>query len=239
MKRILLILIPLAALASLSLLPSCKKTNEYPSHTALVSFPVVTLIGPADTTISRNAVLKDPGATWRDTVTGETGTLHAQAINTSTDSAYLLVYTATNKNGFQATVSRGLGVTNYNGPIDISGLYTDNAGGTDTLIKVARALFYHSDIDLTTNYYSLYGGDPGVIVIKSDSTISASSVYTTGTGTTGAPLLTTLSNASIIYQPAYYYSGTPPHLTAQPPVIFSYTVNIPNVPAVTATFSHN
>lgn len=232
MKRIIMILIPLAVVA-ISMLSGCKKKeNEFPSHTSKVSFPVITLLGPQDTTISRGATWVDPGATWVDTITGESGTLKATAINTSVDSAYMLIYTATNKNGFQSYVARGLGVTNYNGALDISGAYTVN-GSTVNIYKVSRALFLNPNADG-------YGaGDSSVMVIKSDSSISVATIGTYITGTVGAPIPETFSQASIIYQPAYYYSGIPPRLTAQPPVIFSYTVTILNVPPATVSFAHN
>jgi hypothetical protein len=233
MKRISLISIPISALVCLCLLYACKKPNEFPSHTATVSFPVITLVGPTDTTINRGATWKDPGATWKDTVTGESGTLTATAVNTSVDSAYLLIYTATNKNGFKSFVARGLGVTNYNGPINLSGAYTDNNGGTDVLYQGSRALFINPNAD------AFGAGDSSVIVIKSDSTISVATIGTYVTGTTGVSLPETFSQASIIYQSPYTYTGIPPRLTAQPPIIFSYTVTILNVPPVTATFYHN
>lgn len=231
MKRILLILIPLAVLASLSILPSCKKTNEYPSHTAIVSFPHIALIGPNDTTINRGAAWSDPGAAWYDSVTGESGTVKAQAISTSIDSAYLLIYTATNKNGFQSFAARGLGVTNYNGPINISGGYN---GGSVVISQRSRALYLNPNVD------GFGAGDSSVMVIKSDSTLSVATIPTYVTGTTGVPIPESFSQASIIYQPAFITTGSPPHLTAQSAVIFSYTVNILNVsPIPGVTFSQD
>lgn len=221
MKRILMILIPLTVVATISLLSGCKKKeNQYPSHTATVSFPILTLVGAQDTTINRGATWNDPGATWTDTVTKESGTLKV-SVNTSKDSAYMLVYTATNKNGFQSTVTRGLGVTNYNGPIDISGAYTDNFGGADTIVAVSRALYYVPGIDFI--------GDAGLVMIKSDSTISVATVYTLATGTVGAPLPVTFSQATISYAT---------------PITFGFTVNVLNVPASsipnpTPVFTHN
>ena len=97
MKRIIFKITLFVAIAFFWMLSGCKKINDTPSHVAQISFPVVTLLGPADTTINRGAAWHDPGATWKDTVTGESGTLTAQTINTGTDSAYVLVYTATNK----------------------------------------------------------------------------------------------------------------------------------------------
>jgi len=213
MKRIISILTALACLSMFG----CKKENNYPSHVAQVSFPVVTLNGPQFVTINRGGTWTDPGATWKDTVTGESGTL-TMSVNTSKDSAYFLVYTATNKNGFQNQVQvfRGVGVTNYNGPIDISGNYTDNAGYTDSLQLVSRALFYHPNVDLY--------GDADVMVIKSDSTISVAQIKTLVTGTTGAPIPVTFTQDSISYVSPYY---------------FQYTVTILNVPPYAAQFLHN
>jgi hypothetical protein len=234
MKRILLILIPLTAVACICLLQACKKTNEYPSHVATVSFPVISLNGPQDTTINRNATWSDPGASWHDSITGESGVVKSkQVVNTSTDSAYLLVYTATNKNGFQTSVTRGLGVTNYNGPINIAGGYTVN-GAPVNIYQVARALYVNPNAD------GFGGGDSTVMVIKSDSTLSVGTIYTEITGTTGVPIPETFSQAMITYQAPYYYTGTPPHIVYQPAVIFSYTATILNVPPVAGiTFYHD
>jgi len=217
MKKSIFIIIPITALICFSMLSACKKVNEYPSKVVTISFPVVTLNGPQFVTLNRGASWSDPGATWKDTVTGETGTL-TMTVNTSKDSAYYLIYTATNKNGFQnqVQVARGVGVTNYSGPLDISGNYSDNAGGTDSLQMVSRALFYHPNIDLY--------GDAGVIVIKSDSTISASVIKTLVTGTNGAPIPVTFTQDSISYASPYY---------------FQYTATILNVPPYGAAFQHN
>jgi hypothetical protein len=216
MKRIKAIIISLTALVLLGLQPGCKKYNEYPSHVAQVSFPTVTLNGPQFMTINRGGTFTDPGATWKDTVTGESGTL-TMTINTSKDSAYFLVYTATNKNGFQnqVTVFRGVGVTNYNGPIDISGNYADNAGGTDSIQMVSRALFFHPNVDLY--------GDVDVMAIKSDSTLSVAVIKTLVTGTTGAPIPVTFTGTLISYTS---------------PISFQYTVTILNVPPYVAQFQH-
>lgn len=220
MKRILSILFPLVLVVCIVMLSACKKYSENPSHVATISFPILTLNGAQDTTINRGASWADPGATWKDTITGETGTLKV-SVNTSVDSAYILVYTATNKNGFQSTVTRGLGVTNYNGPKDLSGAYTDNAGGADTIVKVSRALFQLPTVDFI--------GDAGVVVIKSDSTISVATVYTLATGTVGAPLPVTFSQATVNYTS---------------PITFGYNVNVLNVPASaipnpSPVFTHN
>ena len=217
MKRIKIIFIALTALGCIGIMSGCKKVNEYPSRTVQISFPVVTLNGPQFMTISRGGTFTDPGATWKDTVTGEHGNL-TMTVNTGKDSAYFLVYTATNKNGFQnqTMVFRGVGVTNYSGPLDISGNYTDNAGNTDSLQLVSRALFFHPNVDLY--------GDPGVMVIKSDSTISVATIKTLVTGTNGAPIPVTFTQDTI------YYTS---------PIYFQYNVTILNVPPYLAQFQHN
>lgn len=215
MKRILLILIPITAVACLFLIPACKKTNDYPSRTVQISFPTISLNGAQYLTLNRGASWSDPGATWKDSVTNETGTIKL-TVNTSKDSAYVLVYTATNKNGFQATVTRGVGVTNYSGPIDLSGFYSDNAGGTDSVYLGSRALFVNPNVDLY--------GDAGIIVIKSDSTISVATIQTLVTGTNGAPIPVTFTQDSVSYASPYY---------------FQYTATILNVPPYLAQFQHN
>jgi len=191
-----------------------------------ITTPIITLNGPADTTLSRGATWVDPGATWKDTATGEGGTVYAVIIspnytltnfvpNTSVDTAYLLNYIALNKNGFpSAVLTRGLGVTNMGNSIDISGGYNDSNGNRDSIYKVSRALFYTTAVD--AQVYLPYGftGIPSVLCIKSDSTISVATVYTSFL--TGAYVPEWFTNSSISYAS---------------PITLTYLPNVLNVPA--------
>jgi hypothetical protein len=231
MKRIKLVFIALlVALGCLGPMVGCKKYNEYPSRTAQVSFPTITLNGNGDTTLSNGTAWNDPGAKWSDAVTGETGTVYAQKINTGIDSAYLLIYTATNKNGFQSFASRRLGVTNYNGPLTIAGLY--NAGSI-AIVPTTRALFAINSAD------GFSAADSSAIVIKTDGTLSVGTVGTYVTGTNGVPLTETFTGTQVVFQAPFIYTGTPPRLTAEPAVIIQYNANITNVPAIPITLQQD
>ena len=203
MKRTYIILIG-TLIAGICVLQACRKTDS-PSHVAVISYPVITLQGAQFITINNGATWNDPGATWKDTVTGESGNVTV-AVNTSKDSAYYLVYTATNKNGFQAHVWRGLAVTNQSNNTDISGAYvfTDSTGPfagafglPDTLYKVSRAFFMNPDIDLS--------GDTGLIAVKSDSTISVAMILTSSTSSgTGSLVPEFFKHATISYTPSVF-----------------------------------
>src|SRR5579863_1959000 len=187
MKKIIFIFFSAVAVVAL-VLQACKKNNDYPSRTVPISYPVVTLNGPLDTTLMRGSTWVDPGATWKDTVTGESGTIKF-SINTSVDSVYYLVYTATNKNGFvnyqnpatPSPIARGVAVTNMSAAASIAGSYTVISpafGGallghgvplTTSLTQRSRALFFTPNIDGFL--------DSSLIVIKSDSTLAIATVY--------------------------------------------------------------
>ena len=59
------------------------------------------------------------------------------------------------------------------------------------------------------------------------------------TGTNGIALPETFTGAQVVFEPAFVYTGNPPRLTAQPAVIYGYTVNITNVPPISAAFYQN
>jgi hypothetical protein len=249
MKKYIYILAPFTALVLLCVLHACKKYNETPSKTVIISYPTVTLIGAADTTLSRGANWVDPGATWIDSTTGETGKI-TFAINTSTDSAYLLTYVATNKNGFisynnpqnPTAVTRGVAVTNINNNADITGAYTCTGylgPLAANVAKVSRGLFTVDNVDGF--------GDPSVIVIKSDSTVSIAPIYPSivgptsyfGTYVSSATIPETFTSTAIIYQPAFILTGSPPHITPQSPVMISFNATPLNGPKYPVTLNHN
>lgn len=215
MKR-LIILMPVIAILTFCMFEACKKETN-PSRVVTISTPVISLNGPVDTTLSKGATWIDPGASWYDSVTGEKGTVTAVIIgpnysltnfvpNTNVDTVYLLSYIALNKNGFSSVpLTRGLGISNMGNSIDISGPYNDSNGGRDSIVKLGRALFYNSNVDLQ--------GNPGVMVIKSDSTIAVATLYTADL--TGA------------YVPEWFTQSSISYAT---PITFGYTPNVLNVP---------
>jgi len=213
MKKLTIIL-PIATLAIVCLLQACVK-KETPSRVVEIGYPTVTLNGPADTTISRSASWVDPGASWTDSVTHESGTLTV-SVNTSVDSAYVLMYKAVDKNGFSSFVTRALGVTNMSNAIDISGGYVDQYhGDTIPVQKVSRALFMIPNIDGFQ--------DVSYMVIKSDSTISIATIIEQGVTAPGANL------------PNYF---RPSLISYAAPITFSSTDSITNVPSFPILFVH-
>ncbi len=243
MKKTIYITIALVAVAGIFWLSACKKTNDYPSKVVTVSYPVVTLNGPLDTTIAKGSTWVDPGASWYDTVTGEKGTI-TFAINTSKDSAYFFQYVATNKNGFtnlyqgSGPPTRGVGVTEIGNNIDISGAYTQNGPLGPLPANLAKGSPGLFTVDNVDGFF-----DPGIIVIKSDSTISVATIQALGiyfqTYVTSAVVNTVFTQTSIFYQPAFVYTGNPPHVTAQSPVQITYNETPLNGPSIPISMSHN
>jgi hypothetical protein len=223
MKKITIIFAS-AALLALCMLQSCAKKEE-PSWVAKIGYPTVTLKGAPFITIARGATFSDPGASWTDSVTGESGNITVSIANTGVDSAYVLVYKATDKNGFSSFVVRGVGVTNNVDTADLSGnyvctvngYYAGFVGAVDSVQKVAKALYMIPGID---------GLDMDVFVIKTDGTISIASIIEQGLTAPGANLLETFTGASLSY------AGN------SQPYTFGANATITNVPPYAIQFAH-
>ena len=155
------------AFAVMVLLQACKKENDYPSTVVKLSFPVMTLNGPAILVLNRGDVFTDPGCTWKDTVTGETGTVNSNAnIPTTADTIVVISYTAHNKYGLTSSTTRTVAVTGISNSLDISGTYLRAATGlTAAITKIDRGVF------LTGNVGGNSLNDQAFFMIKTDSTI--------------------------------------------------------------------
>jgi Domain of unknown function (DUF5011) len=212
MKRVTIIF-AITALVAMCLLGCVKK--ETPSRVVEIGYPTITLNGAPYVTLARGATWSDPGASWTDSITHETGTIKI-SVNTSVDSCYVLVYTATDKNGFSSFVTRGVGVTNNPDTANLSGNYTDqNSGNIDSVQKVAPALYLVPAID---------GYDNGLFVLKTDGTISFATIIEQGLTAPGTNLPETFTQAYLNYAA---------------PVTFGATATITNVPSFPIQFVHN
>lgn len=212
MKRV--IKISAVAVLAICLLQACVK-KETPSRVVEIGYPTVTLQGSPFMSLARGATWTDPGATWTDSVTGETGTIKLP-LNTSVDSAYVLVYTATDKNGFSSFVVRYVGVTNNPDTNDMSGNYTNlGNGAVDSIQKVGKALYLVPAID---------GYDNGLFVLKTNGGISIATIIEQGLTAPGANLPETFSQAQVVYAQPYYFQAVD---------------SITNVPSFPIAFQHN
>jgi Domain of unknown function (DUF5011) len=155
------------AIAALVVLQACKKENDYPSQVVKLSFPVMTLNGNAILVLNRGDVFTDPGCSWKDTVTGETGTVNSNAtIPTTSDTIVVISYTAVNKYGMKSSITRTVAVTGIPNSLDISGAYLRAATGqTANISKIDRGVFFSDNIGGNST------GDVGFFMIKTDSSI--------------------------------------------------------------------
>ena len=155
------------AFSALIVLQACKKENDYPSKVVTVSFPVITLKGNAILVLNRGDVFVDPGATWKDSVTGESGTITSGAnIPTTSDTIVVINYTAANKYGLRSSITRTVAVTGIPNSLDISGIYIRTANGdTANISKIDRGVFFTDNIGGNST------GDVGFFMIKTDSSI--------------------------------------------------------------------
>ena len=213
MKR-LTIIFSITALALMCLLGACVK-KETPSRVVEIGYPTVILQGASYVSLARGASWSDPGATWTDSVTHETGTIKL-SVNTSVDSAYILVYTATDKDGFSSSVTRAVGVTNNPDTANLSGNYTNQGNGAvDSVRKVGTALYIVPAID---------GLDSSALVIKTDGTISIATIIEQGLTAPGTNLMETFTQAQLSYVQPYSFIAT---------------ATITNVPPFAISFVHN
>ena len=169
MKKIISITI----IALLIFVVGCKKENLYPSKTVKASYPVLTLLGDELVPLAQGATFTDPGATYTDSVTGESGTVTAtETLNTNEEGITILNYTFRNKNGFETTITRTIAITGISDAFDISGDYERTSNGEIAHVtKIAKGLFQTDDVG--GNVYD----DPALFLITSDSSMIVPSQY--------------------------------------------------------------
>ena len=144
MKRISIISISLFALCiAIFVLPGCKKDKTV-SKLVTFSFPVLTLNGDAIIILNHGDAFNDPGASWVDTVTHESGTVTASTpVSTTSD-----------------------GLFGISSAFDISGVYLrSGTSATTNVTKLGRGLFQTDNVGGNTLF------DPAVFLIQTDSTI--------------------------------------------------------------------
>ena len=204
MKKI----IAISAIILILLNAGCKKENQYPSKVVKASYPTVTLVGNAITVVGQGATFNDPGATWIDSLTGETGTVNATATpNTSTEGLTVLTYTAKNKNGFEASATRVVAVTGISNAFDVSGDYARTANGALAHVtKIGQGLFSTDNVSGSTTTTK----DAAFFMFTSDSSIIMPDQYLPNFG----------AQAGFI-NPVYNFTASPPN--------YSYIVDNANV----------
>jgi len=184
----------------LTVLASCNKEDDfdYPQdtvgHSRVTYFPVLTMAGSTVMSIVKGATFTDPGvkateggATITVTVTG--------TVNTATVGLYELTYSATNKDGFPATVTRiVIVIPEEEKPgVDLSGEYLPIGGApaNASITKMDKGIYY------TTNCWG--GGSLAVIPAYFISTDGA---------TVTLPLQNSPAGRIVTAAPGTYLNGT-------------------------------
>jgi hypothetical protein len=135
----------LIAALPLLFIVSCKKdTTAHVSKVVKVSFPTITLNGQPIVTLAVGANYTDAGAKLTDDITGQITTIQPTSsnVNTAQPGLYVVTYSALNANGFEASESRVVAVTNVSGTPDRSGTYLRAATGINCFVtKIANGVY--------------------------------------------------------------------------------------------------
>ena len=137
--------ISIAFILSVLIFTGCKKeTTADVSKIVEVSAPTITLNGNALEVVAVGATYTDAGAKLTDDITGAVTDIQPTSsnVNTAVPGLYLVVYSASNSNGFSATATRSVAVTSVNNPIDRAGTYLRTATGINCYItKMASGVY--------------------------------------------------------------------------------------------------
>src|SRR5687768_15783772 len=112
MKKIKLVFLPAVMLAGILLFAGCEKEETADiSKTVTVSYPTMTLIGPAYIHIPTGGSYADQGAILVDDVSGASTTLTGadaieNTVDVNTPGIYQVHYVAANENGFTGEATR-------------------------------------------------------------------------------------------------------------------------------------
>lgn len=184
----------------------CKK-EDTPSKVMTVSRPVITLNGPAIVSLNVGESYSDQGATYLDTLYGDSGSITSTTeVNTSEEGFVIVRYSAFNKYGFEGTATRLIAVTGIDDALDISGTYVRAAtGGVAEVTKLGRGVFQTDNVSGAVS-----GPSPAFFMFKSDSSIVMPDQY-----------LPSFSASAAFVDPVYDFTATP--------LNYSYIIDNPYV----------
>lgn len=130
----------LPGLLFILLFSSCKKTTDDVSTVVEVSFPTITLNGSEIVILGVGASYTEAGAKLTDDITGAVSDIEPESnnVNTAQPGLYQVNYSAANANGFEATATRLVAVTNVTGTPDRSGTYVRDVGGVPVNCYVTK-----------------------------------------------------------------------------------------------------
>lgn len=145
MKKIIYIL-----LAFTTIITGCDKDPDPVSTVVTVTYPGITLNGPAFLHLQVGGTYTEEGAVLTDDITGAQSNITATSsdLDVTTEGMYKVSYVAANSNGFKTEVIRTILVLNYTPPpgldpnYDISGDYLRAATGVTCVVaKVNNGLY--------------------------------------------------------------------------------------------------
>lgn len=137
--RILFAALPLLIIAG------CKKdTTADVSKVVKVSYPEITLNGPALVVVATGGTYTDAGAKLKDDITGAITDIQPadNPVNTAQPGLYVVTFSAKNANGFETTASRLVAVTGVTGTVNRQGTYLRTATGENCFItRIAEGVY--------------------------------------------------------------------------------------------------
>ncbi|MFM2206773.1 MAG: hypothetical protein RL213_748 [Bacteroidota bacterium] len=159
MKRNISLIFAVAVLAI-----GCNKDPDPVSKVVDVTYPTITLKGPAIVHIPVNGTFTDDGATLTDDVTGAVSDISATVneIDATTEGIYAVRYIASNANGFKTEVVRTVLVKDYTPPanldpnFDISGTWVRTNGIVNNVVKIDNGLYVMDNFAGSTAVYPAY-----------------------------------------------------------------------------------
>jgi len=140
------ILVSALILLSSFFLLSCEKDDSTVNISSITTYPLITLKGEEWVVIPQGGTYTDPGV--EATIGDEpVEVVVTNSPDPNTPGVYETTYTATNKEGYSASVTRKVGVISpETAAMDISGQYKRNAGagGISTITKLGPG-YYQTD----------------------------------------------------------------------------------------------
>lgn len=128
---------------------ACKKKEDNVSKLVDITFPSIELNGDKYVSLHVGESYTDPGAVLTDDITGAESNIVAEfsTLDIETPGLYYMQYSAANSNGYITNVGRYIAVTDYDDPVDLSGVYQRVSNGVEVnLSRVARGLYMTDDM---------------------------------------------------------------------------------------------
>lgn len=128
---------------------SCDRDRETEGISRVTEFPILTMQGEQWVSLPVGGTFTDPGVTATEGGESITVVTGGNTVDTNTPGVYVVTYTATNQDGFAATLRRYVGVIAADAQAaDLSGNYKRNAGalGVSTVTKLGPGLYLSNNV---------------------------------------------------------------------------------------------